>query len=273
MQTKLPAGKLYGSNLKTRQVAGLRLAEVAYCAGYQTPEHSHDLPQLCLVRKGIFAEVYDRRHREVRPLSLITRPAGENHAQYFNRSEVHCLIIEVERGWLQGVRERDVSLETSAAFHGGLSVWLATRLYKEFQLGDNASSLAIEGLALELMADLSRQNVKTPGRKPPKSIKQTRELLHAHFSESLTLEDIGKSVGTHPVHLARIFRRYHHCTIGEYVRKLRIESACHEISTTDSQLALIASRNGFYDQSHFSRTFKRVMGITPAQYRAAFRSR
>jgi len=159
------------------------------------------------------------------------------------------------------------------AFHGGLSVWLATRLYKEFQLTDEASSLAIEGLALEVIAELSRHHVKTPGRKPPNSVEQTRELLHSHFSESLTLDGIARSVGTHPVHLARMFRRYHHCTIGEYLRKLRIEFACREISATDSPLALIASRIGFYDQSHFSRTFKRMIGITPGQYRAAFRSR
>lgn len=273
MQTKLPAGKLYGKNLKTRQIAGLRLAEVSYPAGYRTPEHSHHLPQLCLVRQGIFTEVYDRKRREVRPLSLITRPAGESHVQRFQQSDVHCLIIEVESGWRERMREHQVSLERSAVFHGGLSVWLATRLYKEFQLADVASSLAIEGLALEVMADLSRRLPKALGRKPPKSLEQTRELLHTHFSESLTLAEIAGSVGIHPVHLARIFRRYHHCTIGEYVRKLRIESACHEISTTDCQLALIASRNGFYDQSHFSRAFKRMMGITPGQYRAAFRSR
>ena len=270
---KLPPGKLYGRNLKTREVAGLRLAEVVYPAGYQTPEHSHDLPQLCLVRKGIFAEVYDRKNREVRPLSLITRPAGESHAQRFHESEVDCLIIEVEPVWLERVREGHVSLGDSAAYHGDLSVWLATRLYKEFQVADDASSLAIEGLALEVMAELSRHHLKISGRRPPKSLDQTREFLHAHFSESLTLDDIARSVGTHPVHLARMFRRYHHCTIGEYVRKLRIESACREISTTDCQLALIASRTGFYDQSHFSRTFKRMMGITPGQYRAAFRSR
>src|SRR5258706_13142177 len=97
---KLPPGKLYGRNLKTRQVAGLRLAEVVYPAGYQTPEHSHDLPQLCLVRKGVFAEVYDRKNRDVGPLSLITRPAGERHAPRFNDSEGNWLIFEVERGWL-----------------------------------------------------------------------------------------------------------------------------------------------------------------------------
>ena len=270
---KLPPGQLYGRNLKTRQIAGLRLAELVYPNGYQTPEHSHDLAQLCLVRKGVFAECYDRKNRDVRPLSLITRPAGERHAQRFRESEVHCLIVEVEPGWLERIREHHVSLDDSAAFHGGLSVWLATRLYQEFQLADEASSLAIEGLALEVMAELSRHHVKTSGRKPPKSLIQTRELLHAHFSQSLKLDGIARSVGTHPVHLARMFRRYHDCTIGEYVRKLRIEFACREISTTDCQLALIASRAGFCDQSHFSKTFKRMMGITPGQYRLAFRSR
>jgi AraC family transcriptional regulator len=271
MQMKLPAGKLYGRNLKTRQVAGLRLAEIVYPAAYKTPEHSHDLPQLCLVREGLFAEVYDGKNREVRPLSLITRPSGERHAQRFNDSEVHCLIVEVEHEWLERVRENRDPLNDSAV-HGGLLVWLATRLYKEFQLADEASSLAIEGLALELMAELSRKHLK-PGRKPPIWLKQTIELLHTHFSETLTLDGIAKSVGTHPVHLARVFRRHHQCTVGEYVRKLRIEFACREISTTDCQLALIASRTGFCDQSHFSRTFKRIIGITPGQYRAAFRSR
>src|SRR6266850_3964408 len=156
MQMKLPPGKLYGRNLKTRQISGLRLAEVVYPPGYKTPEHSHDLPQLCLVRKGIFAEVYDRRNREVRPLSLITRPSGESHAQHFFDSEVHCLIVEVEHGWLERFGDRQVRLNDGAAFHGGLSVWLATRLYKEFHLSDEASSLAIEGLALEVIAELSR---------------------------------------------------------------------------------------------------------------------
>lgn len=270
---KLPPGKLFGKNLRTRQVAGLRLAEVLYFPGYATPKHSHDLPQLCLVRKGIFTEVYSGQTREVRPFSLITRPSGESHTQRFPYSEVHCLIVEFEPKWLERVREYHVSLADSLVFKGGLSVWLATRLYAEFQLSDKLSSLSIEGLALEVMGELSRQHLKMPKRNPPRWLKQTKELLHAHFLETLTLNGIAKSVGTHPVHLARGFRQHHSCTIGEYVRKLRVEFACSEMTATDSSLAEIAARTGFYDQSHFSRTFKRMVGLTPREYRAAFRPR
>src|SRR5262245_35676700 len=77
----------------------------------------------------------------------------------------------------------------------------------------------------------------------------------------------------HPVHLAREFHKYYQCTIGEYLRKLRIDFACHEVISSDSTLAEIALDAGFFDQSHFSRTFKCHTGLTPTEFRETFRSR
>jgi AraC family transcriptional regulator len=72
----------------------------------------------------------------------------------------------------------------------------------------------------------------------------------------------------HPVHLAREFRRFEHCTIGEYVRRLRIEQACRRLTHSTDPIAAIAAEAGFADQSHFARTFKRVVGMSPVQFRA-----
>jgi AraC family transcriptional regulator len=94
-----------------------------------------------------------------------------------------------------------------------------------------------------------------------------------HFSESLTLAGVAASVGVHPVHLARVFRQHYRCTIGEYVRQVRIEFASRELSVSDAPLAEIAFTSGFSDQSHFSKTFKRLTGQTPAQFRKASRLR
>ncbi len=88
----------------------------------------------------------------------------------------------------------------------------------------------------------------------------------------LTLAAIASVVGMHPVYLAREFRKHFRCTVGQYQRRLRIESACLEISRSDTPLAEVAAAVGFYDQSHFSRTFKRITGLTPAEYRAVFRA-
>jgi AraC family transcriptional regulator len=75
------------------------------------------------------------------------------------------------------------------------------------------------------------------------------------------------------VHLARTFRRHYHCTVGEYMRQLRVNFACRQLREGSRPLMEIALAVGFSDQSQFSRTFKRVMGLTPAAFRAATRTR
>jgi AraC family transcriptional regulator len=204
---------------------------------------------------------------------LILRPAGETHAHHFHNKGSRCFVIEIEKGWLDRLRGHRGVLDDSTQFYGGLSVWLATRLYNEFHRADEASSLAIEGLMFEMIAEASRHPVKASERKGPGWVKHTEEFLKASFRDPLTLDGIAGSVGIHPIHLSRVFKLHYGCTIGEYVRKLRIEFACREISQTDTPLTEIALAAGFYDQSHFSRTFKRIVGLTPGEYRVAFRPR
>jgi len=121
-----------------------------------------------------------------------------------------------------------------------------------------------------MLAEVSRCQVKVSNSQPPRWLGQALDLLREQYSEPLTVGHIATSVGVHPVYLARGFRRFCRCTIGEYIRQLRIEHACRELCSSDISLAAIASDAGFSDQSHFSRTFKRFMDMTPAQYRRAF---
>jgi AraC family transcriptional regulator len=135
------------------------------------------------------------------------------------------------------------------------------------------SAIAIEGLFLEILAEAARHNLNASSGKVPKWLDQARQFLQANFSDSFTIDSVASLVGAHPAHLARSFRRHYGCTIGEYTRQLRIEFACRKLSSTDAALAEIASASGFYDQGHFSRTFKRLTGITPARFRELARAR
>jgi AraC family transcriptional regulator len=98
------------------------------------------------------------------------------------------------------------------------------------------------------------------------------ETIRAHFTEPLALAEIAKRVKVHPVHLAREYRRYFNCTIGEQIRRLRVEYACEQLTTTDLSLADIALASGFSDQSHFSVRFKQQIGTAPSHYRQAVRT-
>jgi AraC family transcriptional regulator len=131
----------------------------------------------------------------------------------------------------------------------------------------------MEGLILEILAEASRHPGSAAGRKPPAWLRSAREMLHDRFTESLSLDDMAAASGVHPTHLARMFRRHHQCSVGDYLRRLRIEWACHALAATDTPLSEIAAAAGFCDQSHFSTAFKRHTGSTPSEYRRIFRPR
>ena len=270
---KLSPGQLYGSILKAEALGGLRLTETSCLPNLKAPKHSHDLFQFCLITAGGFTESYGRNVRACTGFSLISHPPDEIHSNIYHNSGARSFVIELEESWLELAREYSLVLNASVHFKTGLPVWLASRLYREFHSMDRVSPLMIEALTLELMAVISRQTVKAVERTCPSWLVQALEILHASFSKELSLRNIGKSVGVHPVHLARTFRQHQHCTVGEYVRRLRVDQACRELSLTNAPLSQIALSAGYYDQSHFSRTFKGLIGITPTQYRAAFRSR
>src|SRR5262249_39641084 len=128
----------------------------------------------------------------------------------------------------------------------------------------------IEGLALEILAEASRRTGAEIGA-APLWLRQAREMIVAHFSETLRLTEIAAKVGVHPVYLATTFRQKYGVTVGEFVRKLRIEHACAELMKGQSALAEIALQAGFVDQSHFSKVFKTYIGTTPARYRSTVR--
>ena len=272
MQRTLPYGHLYGKMLRRNEASGFVLLESVYAPGLKVPMHSHEQSGFCFVLRGTFERVYERMSQACRPADLSFHPSGEKHSERFYDSRVHLFSIQVSQQWLSRVRDYAIKLNDSAVFSGGMLSQLATRIYVEFRRMDEVSSLAIEGLTLEIMAEAARQRLPTDNR-AARWLKQARELLYEKFNEPLTLTGVAHEVGVHPVHLARVFRQHYHQTVGEYIRQLRVEFTRRELSANDKPLSEIALSAGFSSQSHFTTIFKRQVGLTPAEYRRISRPR
>jgi AraC family transcriptional regulator len=258
-----------GSVLKTREVSGLSLVDRVYAEKTTVPNHSHQQAIFCIALNGICNEVYAGATRTYEAFTVEFLPPDHCHSLRFPFADMHAFSVNMPPQWLERARQYSLSINDSLHSHRGMLSSLMMKLYAEFAQLDDASSLAIEGLALETLVEVSRRQVKSE-RTPPRWLAQTTEILRDGFSAGLTVTQLASMVGVHPVHLAREFRRFHRCTVGDYVRHLRIEEASRELRTSKQSLAAIAADAGFSDQSHFCRTFKRHTGMTPAKYRSTF---
>jgi AraC family transcriptional regulator len=125
----------------------------------------------------------------------------------------------------------------------------------------------MEGVLLEILAESARSSDETHGSSAPGWLRRVRELLQDSYLEAPGLATLAGVAGVHPVHLSREFHRHSHMTVGEYIRKRRIEYASELLSNSDLSMTEIASTCGFSDQSHFCALFKRHSGMTPGKFR------
>ncbi len=258
--------KFHGTTLTNRVVPGFALKEIRHPAGVFIPEHSHPNAHVGFILNGGFMETFTRKTLECRPLSVSYIAPDLPHTDDF-RHGVHCLVFEITPDRLAQLRDL-AALEEPVFVNGGRAAWLTLKMYRQALRNDAASSLVIEGLALEILAELARVEARPAEKKPPGWLNQARELLYARLGENMSHDELARRVGVHPVYLATVFRRHFRCTIGEYVRRLRIEFAAGQIANSDRSLCEIGLAAGFSDQSHFSKVFKDHTGMTPGIFRA-----
>ena len=256
-----------GSNSRSFETDGISWREVVHKPNQSYQKHYHNNPSLAFIVKGSSAEVLSKGPVHCSAQSLIIMPAGEVHANHYDRAGCLSLVIEIKPPRLESISGYSRVLDEFSLTSGAAFSIVLKRIYKELLVMDTASPLAMEGLTLELLSNLSRSSSRVAKYGRPRWLRQAFDYVHAHFTEAIRLDDVAKSIGVHPVHLARTFRESYGLTLGEQVRALRVEFACTLLSTSDTRLAEIAAASGFSDQAHFSRVFRQHVGVTPSQYR------
>ena len=251
--------------LRQRALDGFEVIESLYPAHLKQPRHTHTLASFSVVLSGSYSESFGRRPQIRLPGTLVFHPPNESHAVDYNRESVRILSVRVSS-------ERHIYFRTStAAFAARASkrsasiAWLGRRLLYEFKHPDLGSSLVLEGLIYELLGEVARES--SAYKKSPAWLAEAEDVLHDTFFAHRSSDEIARSVGVHPAHLARVFRQKNGCTIGEYVRRLRIQFAANQIVSTKASFTEIANAAGFADHSHLTKTFRVYFGVTPSEYR------
>ncbi len=246
---------LFGRVLTTVRSERARIAEHEYPAGLHAAAHVHEHSYLSLIVGGAITERFSHRAERLTGGDVQFMRAGEVHSNEY-ALPTRCLHVQ-----LDDMLDAFGAIPTGPLRDRRSSV-LASMIRDEFQLRDDLSPLAIDGLLFALLARGVRRDLDAPPW-----LTRVRDALHASFREKLSLQELSRVAGVHPAHLCREFHRRTGSTVGSYVRELRITHARRMLDGSKATLAEIALECGFADQSHFASAFRRVVGVTPGRYR------
>ena len=168
---------------------------------------------------------------------------------------------------LSGVRSEELAVK---ALRGGASDYLR----KPIQLQ----------VLLKVVAALTARAPNEPG--PAKTASD--ELVHAravrstvhkglafmreHFAEAITLTDVAREAGLSRYYFCRLFHRETGVLFHDYLHDLRVTRAKMLLADRNLRVTEVAYAVGFSDLSHFDRTFRRMAGCSPSEYRRSLQS-
>lgn len=138
-----------------------------------------------------------------------------------------------------------------AAYDGVVTL---LRFFAE-QLGSLANQILIR-----------RQSCESP------QISRARQFVAEHLSEAMTLEQVAAHAHMSLFYFCKMFRKSTGLTFTDYVARHRVERAKELLVNPNYRISEIAFEVGFQSLTHFNRSFKRVVGESPSEYRARIRS-
>jgi AraC family transcriptional regulator len=242
-----------------------KVEEMAYAPGLCVARHSHEAAHLIYTIAGTHWSGFGRGGDTCAPRTVRFLPAGEPHENYFPVG-CRCLHIEIGQPILELAAEHSRTICLPGEIARRSAVALGERLHSEFRRNDDLSQLDIEAVILQLLLTGGQEPAPRRGLVPAWLLR-IREMLREQEHARLSLAELARSAGRHPVQVSRQFHHHFGCTISEYMRRVRVARAQSLLFCRDLEVAEIALACGFSDQSHFTTAFRRLTGMPPHRYR------
>ncbi len=239
-----------------RELGSLRVRTARYAPGLRQPRHRHREAGLSLILAGALEEDGpDRPHRAAAG-ALVFKPAECWHADHYGPNGAVMLQVaprdDDDEPW-RAIRWN--YLWSEAAQFARAILAIAGGRPRSEENAELAFWEAMEG-AIPKTDDVA-----------PRWWPRAVELLNASLEERISTAEIARTLGVHPVHLARVCRRQVGCSLRQYLLERRTVLAWRRCTAGEHSLAQVAADLGFADQAHMTRTFANKLGVPPTQLR------
>lgn len=253
-----------GDTIRRIDLDGLSLTLTVYPVHQHQPWHEHENATFFLLMQGAFRDsTREYGERTLDRLSVVYHPPEMAHSCEAGPDGRAGLNIEPSTQWL--------------AKYG-----LATSDFGEYRIDERPHSILwalklllnasgnfadfcepIQDQVFELLTGYVRPSSDEKLTESPAWFGRVERLLWSVPAQNLSLNQVANAVAVHPVYLARVFRERYGCSLGEYVLRRRLCAAAETVLREGVSLGQAAYDSAFADQAHFSRMFRRELGISP----------
>ncbi len=225
----------------------------------ETRFHAHHNAYLSILLSGLYSETTSDSQKVISPSYVLYRPAHYKHKNQFFTEKTKCLNIEFDAHWFDkhdiNSKKRKPQLKNIQNHPFILRLLIDFLKHRKIDF--------FEELLLPLITE--EEKTSTSIRQP--WLSKLVRILDNEIEQNYSLNTLSERVFVHPNYMSRVFKAHFGVTIGQYQMERKIESATKQLFLEYSSIAQIATDCGFFDESHFIRTFKAYNRITPHQFR------
>ncbi len=247
-------------------MAEIRAQLIRYLPGRRMDDHVDGCHRLSVVVAGANLESARTGAERGGVGSVGLKASNLVHRNRFGPAGTTIVSVRLTDDAIRRLAGRQAALAPWRWHHGGAPSLLALRLAAALRRGEG-------GVAEESLRRLLTRFDTAAAPLPPASerMERIRHALEATPAANPSVDAMAGTVRMHPVSLGRAFRRTYGCSITEYRQRLRVAAAARVLLETDTALVDAALDFGFADLSHFTRVFRRMLGVPPGEFRAALR--
>lgn len=264
--------------IEARASPGILLEGYRYAPGPPSdyPPHVHETYQIgiALDRGGEYR--FRGATRPVPTHGLVIIHPGERHSvreTEYRHAPARYLMLYAAVDVVQAAATEAMGRAVAAPFFGAPAFDTdLVRTYISLHSRPDEGELARESRLVMLFAGLTERHGDEERRPPslrptPRALSRARDYIHAHATSAVSLSELADVAGLSRYYLVRQFARAYGAPPHAYQLHLRIDSA-RRLLASGVSAPRVALQTGFFDQSHFGRHFRRIVGTTPGRYRA-----
>ena len=256
-------GCYVGTKIREQAFGGILTTETVFPEGFGSDWHYHQNPHYSHILSGGSKEIRGGVSRWQQPGDGLYYYPGISHQNLQYRPGTRIFNIELEGGFF---KEHGLDMPAEEQMFSDrlkVNAMGLLRILKEHYWQDQHSRISVEQLCVELIT----ASPVTTRNNYPDWTRKIIEVLNDQWNHPWSLVEFAGLLDIHPVTLSKYFSKYFGCTLGDYIRRIKVDSALKLIRSNRYSLTEVAYQCGFTDQAHFIKTFTLVTGMRPKQYR------